>query len=280
MLRARRRTVLRRDTILFAACIGLSFAALLLPSPVTGRLAVSIRETALLPLITLQRLAEEGRTSRARYRAAVAQRDSAAMAAQEASALRFENDRLRALLDIRGRYGSGYIAAEVLHQTMPVDGRTLLLSVGSRQGARVYQPVITVEGLIGVVSRVGPTAAVATTWAHPEFRVSAVTEDGSVLGIVAPTASRDPSRTALEFRGVAYRDTVPEGTRVMTSGLGGVYPRGIPVGIVQGVRREEQGWELIYHLVPLANPGTASHVLLVTARSDATGPVRLTDSLP
>ena len=280
MLRARRRTVLRRDTILFAACVGLSITALVLPAPMTGALTSSIRDTALLPLIWLQQRAEEGRTSRARFRAALAERDSAAMRAHEAPALRAENERLRALLDIRGRFGSGYLAAEVLRQTMPTDGRTLLLSVGARQGARVFQPVITVEGLVGVISRVGPTSALATTWAHPEFRVSAVTEDGSVLGIVAPSANREPSLTVLEFRGVAYRDTVPDGTRVMTAGLGGVFPRGIPIGVVRGVRREELGWERIYLLLPFANPGLASHVLLVTSASDTAGPVSLTDSLP
>jgi rod shape-determining protein MreC len=254
MLRARRRTVLRRDTILFAACLALSVSALLVPASMTGTLATSIRDTALLPLIWLQQRAEEGRTSRARFRAALAERDSAAMQAQELPVLRAENERLRAMLGIRGQFGHQYLAAEVLRQTVPTDGRTLLLSVGARNGARPYQPVIAVEGLLGMVSRVGATSAVATTWAHPEFRVSAVTEDGSVLGIVAPSTSGEPSLTVLEFRGVAYRDTVPDGTRVMTAGLGGVFPRGLPIGTVRGVRREQLGWERIYLLIPHANP--------------------------
>jgi rod shape-determining protein MreC len=280
MLRARRRTVLRRDTILFAACVGLSVTALLLPAAVTGALATSIRDSVLKPVILLQQWAEEGRTSRARLRVAVAERDSAAMAAQEVSILRAENERLRALLDLKAQSGTKYLAAEVLRQTMPTDGRTLLLSVGIRQGARAYQPVVTVDGLLGVLARVGPTSSIANTWAHPEFRVSAVTEDGSVLGIVAPSATRDPSLTVLEFRGVAYRDTVPDGTRVMTAGLGGVFPRGIPIGVVHGVRREELGWERVYLLLPHANPGMASHVLLIRSSSDSVAPLSLTDSLP
>ena len=280
MLRARRRTLLRRDTILFAACVGLSVTALLLPGAMTGALTTSIRDTALLPLIWLQQRAEEGRTSRARFRAALAQRDSAAMQAQELPLLKAENERLRAMLGIKGQFGTSYLAAEVLRQTLPTDGRTLLLSVGVRDGARAYQPVISVEGLLGVVSRAGTTSSVATTWAHPEFRVSAVTEDGSVLGIVAPSTSGDPSRTVLEFRGVAYRDTVPDGTRVLTAGLGGVFPRGIPIGTVRGVRREQLGWERIYLVIPHANPGLASHVLLMTAVSDTSAPASLSDSLP
>jgi rod shape-determining protein MreC len=143
-----------------------------------------------------------------------------------------------------------------------------------------YQPVVAPEGLLGVVAWVGPTTSIANSWAHVDFRVSAVTADGSVLGIVAPSASADPSLNVLEFRGVAYRDTVPDGTLVLTSGLGGVYPRGIPIGQVKGVRREELGWERVYRLIPMVNPGVVSHVLLLTSPADTSVPAAPTDSLP
>lgn len=265
MLRAGSRPGLRRDSILFASCMALSVAALLLPRQATDTITTSIRETALRPLLWLQLRAEEGRTSRARFQATEAQRDSASIRAQSLAVVEAENARLRALLDLRSRMPAGFLAAEVLHQSLPTDGRTLLLSAGLRDGARPFQPVITPDGLLGVISRSGPTTSVATTWAHPEFRVSAVTDSGEVLGIVAPSASPDPSLAVLEFRGVAYRDTVPDGTLVVTAGLGGVFPRGIAVGRVSGVRREELGWERVYRLVPMVNPGVVSHVLLLTA---------------
>jgi len=265
MLRAGSRPGLRRDTFLFASCMALSIAALLLPRQATDTITTSIRETALMPLLWLQLRAEEGRTSRARFRATEAQRDTAAMRAQLLSVVEAENARLRGLLDLKARIPVGFLAAEVLRQALPTDGRTLLLSAGLRDGARPFQPVITPEGLLGVVSRSGPATSVANTWAHPEFRVSAVTDSGQVLGIVAPSASPDPNLAVLEFRGVAYRDTVPDGTLVVTAGLGGVFPRGIAIGRVSGVRREELGWERVYRLIPMVNPGVASHVLLLTA---------------
>ena len=265
MQRAGSRPGLRRDTILFATCMALSVAALLLPGNATDAITTSIRETALKPLLWLQLRAEEGRTSRARFSQTEAQRDTAALRAQSMPVLENENARLRALLELKSRQPSGFLAAEVLRQALPTDGRTLLLSAGLSDGARPYQPVITPEGLLGVVSRSGPATSVANTWAHPEFRVSAVTDSGGVLGIVAPSASADPNLTVLEFRGVAYRDTVPDGTLVVTAGLGGVFPRGIAIGRVNGVRREELGWERVYRLIPRVNPGVVSHVLLLTA---------------
>lgn len=265
MYRAADRSTFPRDTVLFLVCVTLSVAALLAPAAVTLALANSIRDTALRPLVWLQGRAEEGRTSRARLQTAVDQRDSAVMIGRMVPALQQENENLRQLLALRSRMpATGFVAAEVLHQPLPTDGRTLLLSAGSGDGVRPYQPVIALQGLVGVVTRAGASSSIANSWAHPDFRVSAVTVDGSVLGIVAPSANPDPSLTVLEFRGVAYRDTIPDGTLVVTSGLGGVFPQGIPVGRVRGVRREELGWERVYQLIPIVNPGRVSHVLLLT----------------
>jgi rod shape-determining protein MreC len=55
----------------------------------------------------------------------------------------------------------------------------------------------------------------------------------------------------------------------VTSGLGGVYPTGIPVGTVIGQAPEETGWERIYVLRPASNPESASHVLVLIQPSDS-----------
>jgi rod shape-determining protein MreC len=178
-------------------------------------------------------------------------------------ALTAENARLRGLLDLRARTPTSSVSAEVLHQSGPTEGRTLLLGVGAESGIKSGDPVVSPEGLIGVLLSVGVRSAVAMTWSHPDFRVSGVTEDGSVLGIVAPSSNTEASEAFLEFRGVAYRDTVATGTLVMTSGLGGIYPKGVPIGRIAGIRREELGWERVYRLAPMANPGHVAHVLIL-----------------
>jgi rod shape-determining protein MreC len=62
---------------------------------------------------------------------------------------------------------------------------------------------------------------------------------------------------------------VQAGTLVLSSGLGGVYPKGIPVGTVTGVVREQAGWERVYRLLPAANPGAVAHVMVLVAPPDA-----------
>jgi rod shape-determining protein MreC len=259
----------RRDTVLFILCLGLSIVGLFSPTTWGYGIADTLRETVLAPLVWLQARAEEGRTSRVRFRAVTAQRDSVAYMAQFLPSLRAENERLRQLLRLSHRLSTAYVPAEVLHQPHAIDGRTLLLSAGSRQGVSGFNPVVAPEGLIGVILSVTPSSSIAMSWAHPEFRVSAFTVSGNALGVVAPSIEGRNGEGALELRGVPYRDSVPLGTLVLSSGLGGVFPKGIPVGTVTGTVREEAGWERVYRLRPAANPGSAAHVLvLVGSRTD------------
>jgi rod shape-determining protein MreC len=265
MASASDRSYTRRDTILFFVCLGTSVVALVVPTKVGLGVADTLRETVLAPLVWLQVRAEEGRTSRVRFKEVTAQRDSSAYLAQGLPSLLAENERLRQLLALSRRLSTSYVAAEVLHQSQATDARTLLLSAGAKQGVSPFDPVVSPEGLIGVVLSTAERTSIAMTWAHPEFRVSAFTVTGNAAGVVAPSLSAVSGEGALEFRGVPYRDSVPPGSLVLSSGLGGVYPKGIPVGTVTGLVREQAGWERVYRLLPAANPGSIGHVLILVA---------------
>jgi rod shape-determining protein MreC len=263
MARVTERWESRRDTWTFAGCMLLSAMALLMPASWGMTVAAALRTTALAPFVWLQERAAEGRTSRTRFRAVASERDSLAELSRTLSGLVDENAQLRGLLDLTIRTGPGFIPAEVLHQTLPTDGRTLLLDAGREDGVSALDAVVTPEGLIGAIREVDEHTSIAMTWAHPEFRVSAVSANGQVAGIVGPTSTGDASRTGLEFRAITYRDTLPEGAVVIASGLGGVYPRGVPVGTVVGVEREQLGWERVYRIRPAAQPSVAGHVLIL-----------------
>ena len=265
MISASERSYTRRDTVLFLACLGLSVVALFSPASWGYGISDALRNSVLAPLVWLQARAEEGRTSRARLRAITVQRDSAAYLAQGIPSLLAENERLRQLLTLSHRISTPYVAAEVLHQAQATDGRTLLIDAGRSDLVSEFDPVVAPEGLIGMVLTAAERSSVVMTWAHPEFRVSAYTMGGNASGVVAPSLSSLTGEGALEFRGVPYRDSVPVGTRVLSSGLGGVYPKGIPVGTVTGVVREQAGWERIYRLLPAANPGAVAHVLVLVS---------------
>ncbi|MEZ4412468.1 MAG: rod shape-determining protein MreC [Gemmatimonadales bacterium] len=274
------RTFARRDTALFILCLVLSVGALFAPESWQYAIASSARNTALAPLIALQRRAEASRTSLARFELLTAQRDSATVAAQSLPVLLDENNQLRALLGLTQRLPRRVIPAEVLHQSLPTDGRTLLLGAGRQSGLEPFQAVVAPEGLLGVVLTAGPTTSVVMTWAHPDFRASAVTLDGSVM-----RHHRRPPRTlrcanrCCRPAGVPYRDSVPVGTEVITSGLGGGVSRGLPIGTVVGVARQSEGWERVYLVRPAAAPARVSHALVLPATT-VWVPAPVGDSLP
>jgi len=261
------RSLSRRDSALFFACVVLSLVMLARPdwgATVTG----AIRGSVLRPFLWMQARAEASRTSAAAFDILRSERDSATHAAEFLPSLRDENQRLRSLLGLGARLPGRYIAAEVLHQSYPTDGRTLVLSAGKRAGVSLFDPVVSAEGLIGVVRIVEQERSIAMTWIHPEFRASAFTLPGNVFGVIWPGAQVTGTEQLLQLRGVAIRDSIPEGTLVVTSGLGGVYPPGIPVGTVIGQANEETGWERIYVVRPAGNPASASQVLILKTTPD------------
>ena len=254
----------RADTLVFIGCLLLSIAAMGLPDRLREPFARALRQSVLAPLLALQQQTERLSASLERYDAVVAQRDSAALAATFLTELRSENQRLRGLLGLGPRLGSGYVPAEVLHQAEPTNALTFLISAGRRQGVKPLAAVVSPEGLVGLVSSVDAQTSVVVTWAHPEFRASAMAADGSVYGIVAPHGTDGPRAWLLELQGVAYRQLVPNGTVILTSGLGGVLPRGIPIGTVVGVAGEAEGWERTYLVRPAVHPAVATHVMVLT----------------
>jgi rod shape-determining protein MreC len=254
----------RADTLVFLGCLALSVAALSLPPGWRDMIAGGLRQTVLAPLLRLQLRSQEVQSWRGRYTAVQAERDSAALAAAFLPELRNENARLRELLGLAQRLSWGYVAAEVLHQAEPTDPMTLLVSAGRSARVEPLSAVVSPEGLVGVVSKVDAGTSVVLSWAHPDFRASAMAADGSVYGILAPAGAAGPKAWLLELRGVPYRQRVPEGTLILTSGRGGVLPRGIPLGVVIGVAGQAEGWETTYLVRPAVHPAAVSHVLLLS----------------
>lgn len=263
----------RADTLLFLACVGLSIAALSLPEQWRYRL-VDALQSVLAPFTFLQRQTELLGAARLRYDAVVEQRDSLALASAFMPELRNENTRLRSLLGLGARLGGGYVTAEILHQPEPTSPLSFVVTAGRREGVRRLSAVVSPEGLVGLVASVNEHTSVVLSWANPEFRASAIATDGSVVGIAAPHGAEGPGVWLLELQGVLYRQQVLAGTVIVTSGLGGVFPRGIPIGVVVGPAGEEKGWGRTYLIRPAVHPAELSHVMILSAARPAGSDLR------
>lgn len=252
----------RADMAAFISCLLLSLTALALPEGLRGPVSGALRGTVLAPLLSLEASTVRAAENRERLETLRGQRDSLALGAITFPEVRSENARLRSLLGLGSRLGTGFVNAEVLHQAGVSDGLTLVLSAGSARGVRPMAPVVSPDGLVGMIRNVDRRTSVALAWTHPDFRASAMVQGARTYGIVAARRGVRAGEL-MELRGVAYRDRLAPGTLVVTSGLGGVFPRGVPVGTVEGVLSEAAGWERTYLLRPAVHPAEASHVMIL-----------------
>ncbi len=179
--------------------------------------------------------------------------------AARAERLERENDRLRALLDLRPSLQVRSLAAEVLYEAADPFSRKLFIDRGATQGVALGAPVIGPDGVLGQVTRVFPLSAQVTLL---------IDKDAAIPVLNARTLARSAAfggagGGAMELRFMAANADVQVGDELTTSGVDGVYPPGLPVARVTAVeRRAESGFARIL-LAPSASADGARHVLVL-----------------
>ena len=261
----------RFDLIILSTCIVLALAARALPEAMREPVATGMRRTFLAPLVMLQESAERGRQSLLQAEPKQAHLDSLSLGSMKAASLESENDRLRKLIGLGSRLRWGFVPAEALHGRGVRDETTVILSAGSRAGVTRLSPVIAPEGLVGVVDQVDPTMSHAMLWTNPDFRVSAMTPDGTAFGIAQAHLTGATGGYLIELRGVPFRSTLKPGAVVVSSGWGGVWPRGIPIGTVLEEIKTSEGWARTYLLRPAVNPADVYSVMILRRERLAKG---------
>jgi rod shape-determining protein MreC len=261
--RAIKSTNSRVDLIVLAAAALIALVARGLPPNLSEPVSSSMRRTFLAPLVMLQERAEASRRSLLLDNERTAIRDSVALRAMTVTSLENENERLRQLIGLGARVRWGFVPAEAIHGRGVRDVTTMTLTAGSNAGVRRLSPVISPEGVVGMVSNVDPTMSEAMIWTHPDFRVSAMSVDGAAFGIVQAHAASATTGYLMELRGIPFRSTLKPGTLVVSSGLGGVWPRGIPIGTVLSEVKTAEGWARTYLLKPIVSPADVGAVMIL-----------------
>jgi rod shape-determining protein MreC len=118
--------------------------------------------------------------------------------------------------------------------------RTVQIDLGSRDGLRMNLPVLTTEGLVGRISSVSLTRSQVTLLGDPNCKVSArvenETRDTGVIG------ASEPLETELVELGYLSRNAnLKPAQNVVTSGEGGIFPKGIPIGRIVDVQPVDYG---------------------------------------
>lgn len=178
--------------------------------------------------------------------------------------LQQENERLRQLLDIKAQNEDyEFVAATVISRDSTDTYGTFIIDKGSLNGVAYLDPVITEDGLVGYVSEVGPISSKVTTILSPATDVGAIdkrTLDGGML-------SGDLELAKNGYAKLSYlqRDCdVTSGDIIVTSGLGGVYPKNLIIGEVIEIKAEAQDISLYAIIDPLADIESCTDVFVLT----------------
>lgn len=263
----------RGQTITAVAMVGLAIVALFAPPAPQQQLAFLLRSSVLRPFVSIQEGLAAARLHAVSTEEFQARIDATVSALTNQNTLAEENRRLRQLLELSGRLGTAYRPASVLRPGTAGSESMFLLDLGSDQGLRVNAPVIASGGLIGVVREVRAGMSIGMDWTHPDFRASAMTLDGEIYGFVRVERGLFREGDRLLLDGIPFHNSLEPGMTIVTSGLGGVFPRGIIVGTVDRLAEETAGWRRSYWLRPAVFPGSATHVLVAVGSMSE----RLTD---
>lgn len=252
----------QRDVAIAGAVLLAGLILLFLPPAFQEPIRTALRNTVLKPFLMAQ---EQIATRRARsfdVSELRAQRDSLSALVAAQATLAEENRKLREMNGLRARSGSAFRPAEVLRVGVPGAESTFFINIGRAEGVEVNAPVLAPGGLLGRVIVVDEHMAQVMDWTHPEFRASAMTADGEAYGLVEARRGRFREEDLLALTGAPFHLDIQPGRSVVTSGRGGIYPRGIPLGTVIGIEEADTGWRKSYLLRPAARPEGASHVLV------------------
>lgn len=147
-----------------------------------------------------------------------------------AKAMESENQALRKLMHVVSSHKNGYITARVVSDVSGPYVHSALMSGGKADGIHKDQPVISESGLMGRVVDAGQNSSRVLLLNDINSRVPVIAENAHIKSILVGNNTGLPSLSYL-----SSDSKIKVGERIVTSGDGGVFPKGIAVGVVTSV---------------------------------------------
>jgi rod shape-determining protein MreC len=171
--------------------------------------------------------------------------------------------RLEGLLQLKSTYNLQSTAARVISGSTDSWTSTVTIDKGSTSGIAVGMPVTDSYGAIGQVSECGPTTSVVRLTSDENSGVSAMVQSSRAQGQLVGSADG-----TLKLTLIKTDQTIAVGDLVVTSGLGGVYPKGLPLGKVTNIEKTTGALYYDVTVAPLATSQSYEEVLVITSLSE------------
>jgi rod shape-determining protein MreC len=170
-----------------------------------------------------------------------------------------ENLRLRKLLHFDEKFNLQSIVARVVAKDVSTEFRAIRLNRGEAAGLRPNMAVVTNEGIVGRILRTTRGTADVVTLLDLYSAVDSIVERSRARGVVEGMTDE-----VCQLRYTLRTDDIQPGDVLVTSGLGGIFPKGIPVGTVSKVNRKPFGITQEVEVRPSVDFSKLEEVLVIT----------------
>lgn len=168
------------------------------------------------------------------------------------------NARLQKLLDFKKSSDLPSVAARIIGKDPSLWFRSVVIDRGRSEGVDKGMPVVTGDGIVGQVYSSSPNYAKVLLSIAPSSALDVLLQESRVRGILKGTGE-DTYR--LEY--ILKTVEVSEGDHVVTAGYGGMFPTGLPVGIVSKVIKKRRGMFLEIEVTPAVDFETLEDLLVI-----------------
>ncbi|OGP91889.1 MAG: rod shape-determining protein MreC [Deltaproteobacteria bacterium RBG_16_54_18] len=169
-------------------------------------------------------------------------------------------ERLRNLLLFKERFPVTMVTAEVLAYSPSAWLRTIVINKGERDGVKKDMPVVTWEGVVGRILRTSPHVAVVLLVIDRNSAVDAVVQRTRTQGIVEGGGG---ARCYVRY--VPRAEDVQVGDTIITSGMEGIFPKGLSVGEVARVVKKDYGLFQEIEIIPSAHFSRLEEVMVIVS---------------
>jgi len=177
---------------------------------------------------------------------------------REGDEAKLANQRLSRLLDMKKTIKLPTLAAEVVGEDVTPWFRTLILNRGSSSGVREGMAVIAADGIVGQIVKVAASNSRVVLLTDHASGIAATIQRSRARGVVK---GKSEMLCSLEF--TTREEDVKVGDAVISSGIGGVFQKGLPIGEVTMVKRGEYGIFQTITIRPTVNLAHLEDVLIV-----------------
>ena len=182
---------------------------------------------------------------------------------QRLNALEAENERLRALLDARARVRDDIRVAGILSVDANPFDHSLVIDAGSQDGVYDGQALVDSDGVVGQVIRTGLMTSQAMLISDTDHALPVEVNRNGLRTIAVGTGEID----SLNLPFLVNNADILVGDLLVTSGLGGAFPAGYPVAVVDTVTRIPQEPYAVVTAIPSASLGQVREVMLISPGS-------------